>query len=82
MAAGKKGLAEMGIVRRIHFIYDRATRKFKADLQLWLDWIEYCKRSNSAKQMSKVGGGLGSRVCSSRWGTPSKLHPHSSPVNP
>ncbi|MEW5311765.1 MAG: hypothetical protein WDW38_003451 [Sanguina aurantia] len=51
---GKKGLAEMCMIRRIHFIYERATRKFKADLQLWLKWVEFCKRSDSTKQLSKV----------------------------
>lgn len=54
MPAGKKGLAEMGIVRRVHFIFERATRKFKADLSLWMAWIEHCKRSKSTKQLSKV----------------------------
>eukprot|EP00967_Tisochrysis_lutea_P060483 scaffold77366_cov20-Tisochrysis_lutea.AAC.1 len=50
----QRGPAETGIVRRIHFTYERATRKFKADLDLWLAWIDYCKSSNSTKQMSKV----------------------------
>jgi U3 small nucleolar RNA-associated protein 6 len=27
--SGKRGLAEWCIMRRIHFIYERATRKFK-----------------------------------------------------
>lgn len=53
--AGKGGLAEVGITRRVHFIYERATRKFKADLSLWLAWIEFCKRAKSTKQLSKVG---------------------------
>mmetsp|Transcript_22822 Transcript_22822/g.58091 ORF Transcript_22822/g.58091 Transcript_22822/m.58091 type:complete len:681 (-) Transcript_22822:163-2205(-) len=51
---GKKGPAEVGIIRRIHFIFDRATRKFKADLSLWVDWLKYCKQSKSSKQFSKV----------------------------
>ncbi len=54
MCAAKKGLAEVGILRRVHFIYERATRKFKADLSLWLDWIAFCKRTKSNKQFSKV----------------------------
>lgn len=62
--AGKKGLAEMCMIRRIHFIYERATRKFKADLQLWLKWVEFCKRSDSAKQLSKVRNRNGQRSCS------------------
>ncbi|KXZ47086.1 hypothetical protein GPECTOR_38g323 [Gonium pectorale] len=51
---GKKGLAEMGIVRRIHFIYERAGRKFRSDISLWMRWIEDCKRYKSTKQLSKV----------------------------
>ncbi|KAG2432848.1 hypothetical protein HXX76_008581 [Chlamydomonas incerta] len=51
---GKKGLAEVGIVRRIHFIFERAGRKFRSDLSLWLRWIEVCKRYKSTKQLSKV----------------------------
>eukprot|EP00198_Chlamydomonas_reinhardtii_P001190 XP_001690525.1 predicted protein [Chlamydomonas reinhardtii] len=51
---GKKGLAEVAIVRRIHFIFERAGRKFRSDLSLWLRWIEVCKRYKSIKQLSKV----------------------------
>lgn len=51
---GKKSLAETGIVRRIHFIYERATRKFRADLSLWMRWIAACERFRSSKQLSKV----------------------------
>lgn len=54
VCAGKRGPAETGILRRIHFTYERATRKFKADLDLWMGWIDYCKQSNSSRQMSKV----------------------------
>ncbi|PNH07975.1 U3 small nucleolar RNA-associated protein 6 [Tetrabaena socialis] len=53
-AKGKKGLAEVAIVRRIHFIYERATRKFRSDVGLWMRWIEACKRFKSSKQLSKV----------------------------
>lgn len=53
-SAGKKGLAEVAIVRRIHFIFERAGRKFRSDLSLWLRWIEVCKRYKSIKQLSKV----------------------------
>ncbi|GIL45686.1 hypothetical protein Vafri_2881 [Volvox africanus] len=51
---GKKSLAEVAIVRRIHFIYERAGRKFRSDLSLWLSWIEACKKYKSTKQLSKV----------------------------
>ncbi len=60
LLSGKRGPAETGILRRIHFTYERATRKFKADLDLWLSWIDFCKSSKSTKQMSKV---MGEDVC-------------------
>ena len=51
---GKKSLAEFCIVRRIHFIYERCTRKFRGDLSLWSRWLRFCQRSASRRQMSKV----------------------------
>ncbi|GFR40073.1 hypothetical protein Agub_g616 [Astrephomene gubernaculifera] len=51
---GKKSLAEVAIVRRIHFIFERAGRKFRSDLGLWMRWIEVCKQYKSTKQLSKV----------------------------
>jgi U3 small nucleolar RNA-associated protein 6 len=62
--AGKKGLAEVAIVRRIHFIFERAGRKFRSDLSLWLRWIEVCKKYKSTKQLSKVRARSNGRV----WG--------------
>jgi U3 small nucleolar RNA-associated protein 6 len=52
--SGKRSLADYGIVRRIHFIYDRATRKFKGDVTIWMSWLQFCKQSNSKRQVSKV----------------------------
>lgn len=52
--SGKRSLADYGIVRRIHFIYERATRKFKGDLTVWMAWLDFCKESRSVKQVSKV----------------------------
>lgn len=51
---GQKSLAEVAIPRRIHFIYERAARKFKSDLDLWLRWIALCKKLKSTKRLSKV----------------------------
>ena len=51
---GKRSVADYGIVRRIHFIFERATRKFKGDLEVWTAWLAFCKESQSAKQVSKV----------------------------
>ncbi len=41
-------------MRRVHFIYERATRKFRGDLALWHAWLQFCKDSRSARQMSKA----------------------------
>ena len=48
------GKGEVGCVKRCHVLYDRATKKFKGDLRLWLNWLEFCRASNSPRQMSKV----------------------------
>lgn len=52
--AGKRSLADYGIVRRIHFIFDRATRKFKGDPSVWMAWLKFCRDSQSKRQVSKV----------------------------
>ena len=51
---GKKSLADSAIVQRCHFIFDRACRRFKGDLRLWLRWLQFCHDSDSPRQMSKV----------------------------
>lgn len=52
--SSREGLAEGCITRRQHFIYERATRKFKGDLSLWLGWLQLCKDSGSFKRLSKA----------------------------
>lgn len=52
--SGKRSLADYGIVRRIHFIYDRSTRKFNGDASIWMSWLQFCRESNSKRQVSKV----------------------------
>jgi hypothetical protein len=42
------------MIRRIHFIYERATRKFRGDLRLWSAWLEFCKETNSRGKLSQV----------------------------
>lgn len=54
LAGTKKSLADHALVRRIHFIFERATRKFRGDLALWHAWLRFCKDSRSVRQMSKV----------------------------
>ncbi len=52
---GKTTLADYAIVRRIHNIYERATRKFRGDLRVWLKWLHFCRSSGSTRQISRVG---------------------------
>lgn len=51
---GKKSLSDYCITRRIHFIYERATRKFRGDLSLWSRWLAFCQRTGSSRQMSRA----------------------------
>ncbi|KAL0051659.1 hypothetical protein WJX82_011535 [Trebouxia sp. C0006] len=51
---GKTTLADYAIVRRIHLIYERATRKFRGDLRVWLKWLHFCRSSGSTQQISRV----------------------------
>lgn len=51
---GKRGLADNGMTRRIHFIYQRATQKFRGDLRLWSSWLQFCKDTNSTRKLSQV----------------------------
>jgi U3 small nucleolar RNA-associated protein 6 len=50
----KTTLTEYCIIRRTHKLYERMLRKFKGDLALWNDWIQFCAACRSSKQMSKV----------------------------
>jgi U3 small nucleolar RNA-associated protein 6 len=44
----KRSQADAARVRRIHFILERATRKWKGDLDLWATWADICERTKSA----------------------------------
>lgn len=56
IAGKKKTLADYAIIRRIHFIFERAVRKFKSDLSLWTSWLEFCRASNSNRRLGRVVG--------------------------
>ena len=51
---GKPSLADHAGVRRVHFIFERATRKFAGDLGLWSRWLAYCRASGSTRRTSRV----------------------------
>ncbi|WIA08040.1 hypothetical protein OEZ85_007510 [Tetradesmus obliquus] len=52
----KKSLADYAIVRRIHFIFERAVRRFRSDLALWTAWLEFCRASSSNRRLGRVVG--------------------------
>src|SRR5437016_3559762 len=40
--------------RRIFFILDRATRKFRGDLGLWMQYIEYARKEKAIKKLHQI----------------------------
>lgn len=63
---GKASIADRALMRRIHFIFERATRKFPGDLRLWLAWLEFCQAQSSKRIFSRVQSPshwLMSRMC-------------------
>jgi len=51
---GKASLADHCLGRRVHFVFERATRKFRGDLGLWSQWLAWCRESGAKRQMSRV----------------------------
>jgi hypothetical protein len=49
-----KAAAKFSCVKHIHFIFDRAVKKFRGDIALWLEWIDYAKSEQSSKVLSKI----------------------------
>eukprot|EP00438_Fugacium_kawagutii_P011111 Skav203182 [mRNA] locus=scaffold39:223426:233211:+ [translate_table: standard] len=41
-------------VRRIHNIFKRSTHRFKGDLRLWYQHVDFCLRSGSSKVLQRV----------------------------
>lgn len=52
--AAKQTIADYAIVRRVHFIFERAVRKFKRDLSLWSAWLQFCRATHSYRRLSRV----------------------------
>lgn len=51
---GKLTISDWGGVRRIFFIFERATRKFYGDVDLWLQYILYAQHEKSTRVLGKV----------------------------
>eukprot|EP00897_Mesotaenium_endlicherianum_P009985 jgi/Mesen1/9014/ME000565S08343 len=50
----RSSLSDRAITRRVIFIYERAVRKFRGDLRLWLKYMEFCREHGGTRQMQKV----------------------------
>jgi U3 small nucleolar RNA-associated protein 6 len=50
----KQSLADYALVKRVHFIFERAVRKFKRDLGVWTRWLEFCRATRSNRRLSRV----------------------------
>ncbi|KFP13634.1 U3 small nucleolar RNA-associated protein 6, partial [Egretta garzetta] len=50
----KKDEIENSILHRVHCLFNRATGKWKEDVQLWLSHVAFCKQWNAKHQLSKV----------------------------
>lgn len=50
----KTSLSDHAGIRRIHFVFDRACRKFRGDIQWWMQWLDFALRTNSAKAVGKI----------------------------
>ena len=51
----KKGsVSDSSGTRRVHFIFNRALKRFRFDVKLWFQYFDFCIRSKSAKLLSKA----------------------------
>jgi U3 small nucleolar RNA-associated protein 6 len=50
----KQSISDYAGNRRIFFIFERALRKFKGDLSLWLQYIEFAKANSANKTLGKI----------------------------
>ncbi|CAL1130735.1 unnamed protein product [Cladocopium goreaui] len=50
----KRSVSDYSGVRRIHQILTRATLRFKADLRLWYQHVDFCLRSGSSTVLQRV----------------------------
>ncbi|CAM0143018.1 U3 snoRNP protein [Umbelopsis sp. WA50703] len=50
----KQSVSDYAGNRRIFFIFERALRKFKGDIALWLQYIEFAKANSANKTLGKI----------------------------
>ena len=49
-----KGTSNRSIVRRIIFLYSRATRSFRGDLSLWRAYFDFCNAAGASRALSRA----------------------------
>jgi len=54
MNTGKITVSDHAGARRIHGLYNRALRRFKSDVTLWAQYINFCKSSGAQRQLGRV----------------------------
>lgn len=53
-AGKKRSAADFTGIRRIHFLFDRLTRKFHGDVAAWLEFARFAVRAGSGKAAGRV----------------------------
>lgn len=54
----KHSAAEIGIARRMHYVFQKALKKFGNDLKLWMQYIDFCKKTGSTASLGRAFGRL------------------------
>ncbi|XP_028395280.1 U3 small nucleolar RNA-associated protein 6 homolog [Dendronephthya gigantea] len=47
---------EAVFIRKMHFLFQSAVKKFSSDVKLWLQYIEFCKQAGSGQALGRVVG--------------------------
>ena len=50
----RNNLVEHSVVRRVMYLYDRATRKFRQNIALWKEYLEYLVKQKSYQKLNRV----------------------------
>jgi len=50
----KKSISDYAGPRRIYFIYKRCLVKFKGDISIWLQYIDYAKKTGATRTLGKI----------------------------
>lgn len=50
----KQSVSDTATIKRIHFIYNRALRKFRGDLALWNSYFDFCRKNGSHLRLQRA----------------------------